>query len=118
MQRKMCFAGSVFRSPPPIGSTVTASGSMDAALHREAGRRAGAAGIQMLIAVGPMSRETADAARRGGVSEVHHYDDSKVCAESMSEHLGDGDLIVVKGSRGIHLGRVVRALQERFGEQP
>jgi len=92
-------------------------GSMDAALHREAGRRAGAAGIQMLVAVGPMSRETADAARRGGVGEVHHYNDSNSAVESIGEHLGDGDLIVVKGSRGIHLGRVVRSLQERFGEQ-
>ena len=73
--------------------------------------------VQMLVAVGPMSRETADAAKRGGVTEVHHYNDSKSCAESMGDHLGDGDLIVVKGSRGIHLGRVVRSLQERFGEQ-
>lgn len=92
-------------------------GPMDAALHREAGRRAGAAGIQMLVAVGPMSREAAEAARRGGVGEVHHYGDSTSCAASVGDHLGDGDLIVVKGSRGIHLGKVVRALEERFGER-
>jgi UDP-N-acetylmuramoyl-tripeptide--D-alanyl-D-alanine ligase len=91
-------------------------GPMKAALHREAGRRAGAAGVQMLLAVGAQSKETAEAARRGGVGEVHHYGDSGACAESIADLLGDGDLIVVKGSRAMHMGRVVRALTARFGE--
>lgn len=91
-------------------------GPMKTALHREAGRRAGAAGVQMLVAVGPTARETAEAARRAGVGEVHHHADSAKCAESLADFLGDGDLIVVKGSRGMHMGRVVRMLTERYGE--
>jgi UDP-N-acetylmuramoyl-tripeptide--D-alanyl-D-alanine ligase len=92
-------------------------GPMKAALHREVGRRAGAAGVQMLITVGTQSKETAEAARRAGVGEVHHYGDSVACAESIADLLGDGDLIVVKGSRATHMGRVVRALTSRFGEE-
>ena len=91
-------------------------GTMKAALHREVGRRAGTAGVQMLVAVGKLSKETAEAARRAGVGEVYHHPDSTVCAEAIPERLGDGDLIVVKGSRGMHMGRVVRALASRFGE--
>jgi len=90
-------------------------GPMKAALHREAGRRAGSAGVQMLLAVGALSKDTADAARRGGVGEVHHYGDSTTCAEAIGDLLGDGDLIVVKGSRGMRMGRVVRALTARLG---
>jgi len=91
-------------------------GPMKAALHREAGRRAGAAGVQMLVGVGPLSKETTEAARKKGVGEVHHHADSKSCAESLGEFLGDGDLVVVKGSRAMHMGRIVRALTEQFGE--
>jgi UDP-N-acetylmuramoyl-tripeptide--D-alanyl-D-alanine ligase len=92
-------------------------GPMKTPLHREAGRRAAAAGVQMLVAVGPLSKETAESARRTGVGEVHHHVDSKSCAESLGEFLGDGDLIVVKGSRGMRMGRVVRALTDQFGER-
>jgi UDP-N-acetylmuramoyl-tripeptide--D-alanyl-D-alanine ligase len=91
-------------------------GPMKTALHREAGRRAGAAGVQMLVAVGMLSRETAEAARRAGVGEVHHHVDSASCAKALGDLLGDGDLIVVKGSRGMRMGRVVRALTVQFGE--
>jgi UDP-N-acetylmuramoyl-tripeptide--D-alanyl-D-alanine ligase len=92
-------------------------GPMKAALHREAGRRAGAAGVQMLVTVGALSKETAEAARRAGVGEVHHHHDSETCAEAIGKLLGDGDLIVVKGSRAMRMGRVVRALTSRFGEE-
>jgi UDP-N-acetylmuramoyl-tripeptide--D-alanyl-D-alanine ligase len=91
-------------------------GPMKLALHREAGRRAGTARVQMLVAVGPLSRESAEAARRAGVIEVHHYGDSTACAEAIGGLLGDGDLIVVKGSRGMRMGRVVRALTAQLAE--
>ena len=92
-------------------------GPMKAALHREAGRRLGAAGIQMLVAVGHLTQDTADGARRAGVREVHHFADSVRCAESIGDLLRDGDLIVVKGSRALCMGRVVRALTFRFAER-
>ena len=91
-------------------------GPMKAALHREAGRRAAAAGVQALIAVGPLSRETADAARRAGLDQVQHHPDSADCAESIGEFLREGDLVVIKGSRGMHMERVVQALIARAEE--
>jgi UDP-N-acetylmuramoyl-tripeptide--D-alanyl-D-alanine ligase len=91
-------------------------GPMRNALHREAGRRAGAAGVQLLVAVGPQAKETTEAARRAGVGEVHHHPDSASCAASVAEFLGDGDLIVVKGSRGMHMEHVVAALIRELGE--
>jgi UDP-N-acetylmuramoyl-tripeptide--D-alanyl-D-alanine ligase len=91
-------------------------GPMKAALHREAGRRAGAAGVHVLVAVGPLSRETAEAARRAGVGEVHHYPDSVAAEKGVAEFLRDGDLIVVKGSRAMQMERVVRALSTAFEE--
>ena len=90
-------------------------GNMDAALHREAGRRAAAAGVQLLVTVGPLSKEMAEAARRDGVETVRHHSDSKECAAAILEYVGPGDLIVVKGSRALQMERVVQALKTGLG---
>lgn len=90
-------------------------GSMEVAFHREAGRRAAAAKVDLLMAVGSLARETAESARRSGVGQVHHYDDAGACAESIGDFLRGGDVVVVKGSRGMKMERVVHALVESFG---
>ena len=91
-------------------------GRMEGALHREAGKRAASAGVQLLFSVGTLSRAAAETARRAGVSEVHHHADSAKAAESIAEFLKEGDLIVVKGSRGMRMERVVQALIAQCGE--
>jgi UDP-N-acetylmuramoyl-tripeptide--D-alanyl-D-alanine ligase len=91
-------------------------GRVEGALHREAGKRAAAAGVELLVAVGPLSRSAVETARRAGVPEVHHHADSEKAAESLGEFLKDGDLIVVKGSRAMHLERVVGALTANRAE--
>jgi UDP-N-acetylmuramoyl-tripeptide--D-alanyl-D-alanine ligase len=93
-------------------------GRLESALHREAGKRAAAAGVQLLVAVGPLSRVTAETARRAGVPEVHHHADSVKASESISEFLKDGDLIIVKGSRAMQMERVVQVLTAPPEEKP
>lgn len=85
-------------------------GAMSSPLHREAGRRAALAGVEVLVAVGPESRETAESARRSGVPVVHHHASSSEAAGTVSGLVRDGDLIVVKGSRGLRMERIVKAL--------
>jgi len=91
-------------------------GRVEGALHREAGKRAATAGVEMLVAVGTLTRSAAETARRAGVPEVHHHASSDKAAESVEEFLKDGDLIVVKGSRGMRMERVVEALVSSIGE--
>jgi len=100
----------------PSGRRVLAIGDMlelgavTNALHREAGRRAAAAGVKLMIAVGRESRETAESARRSGVPEVYHYADSGAAAREIGGFLREGDLVVVKGSRSMRMERIVAAL--------
>jgi UDP-N-acetylmuramoyl-tripeptide--D-alanyl-D-alanine ligase len=90
-------------------------GPLEAALHREAGKRAVAAGVGALFAIGPLSKNAADAARRGGLPIVQHWPDSARAAAEIGAALEPGDLVVVKGSRGMHLERVVQALTSVAG---
>ncbi len=80
-------------------------------LHREIGARA-AGIVDALVAVGPRGRWIADAARAGGLSSVGEAADAEEAGQLLERDLapGPGDLLLVKGSRGIGLDRVVDLL--------
>ena len=110
------------RLSEPAGRKVLVMGDMlelgpiENALHREAGKRAAGAGVQMLIAVGTLCRDTAEAAKRSGVPEVYHHKNSAKAAESIASLLKYGDLILVKGSRAIRMERIVSAIVSELEE--
>jgi UDP-N-acetylmuramoyl-tripeptide--D-alanyl-D-alanine ligase len=85
-----------------------------AALHAETGSAAAAAGVDVLIAVGPLSAHTAQAAREKGVNPVVHVDDADAAIRELAATVRAGDLILVKGSRGMAMERAVRALVEEL----
>ena len=76
------------------------------AMHAEAGRRAKAAGIKRLFALGPLSAAAADAFGEGGQAFATHAE----VVDALRAGLADGVRVVVKGSRGSAMDRVVAAL--------
>jgi UDP-N-acetylmuramoyl-tripeptide--D-alanyl-D-alanine ligase len=85
-------------------------------LHRRIGVKA--AGIaDALVAVGERGRWIADAARAAGLSRVTTARDVDEALTAVERDLapGVGDLLLVKGSRGIELDRLVDALASRAG---
>ena len=86
-------------------------------LHAECGRAAAAAGLGLLIAVGgDPARTLADAARAAGMdpSTVVHVRTSAAAAEVAMQRVRPGDLVLVKGSRGIGTDTVVDRLKAEF----
>ncbi|HNR29936.1 MAG TPA: UDP-N-acetylmuramoyl-tripeptide--D-alanyl-D-alanine ligase [Candidatus Hydrogenedentes bacterium] len=102
---------------PGPGARFAALGSMlelgDAAreLHREVGRRAGAAGVAALFAYGPNAEEMAEAAGAAGVAEATVLADHRVIAEAVAARAQFGDRLLVKGSRGMRMEKVIEALR-------
>ncbi len=84
--------------------------------HAEAGREAASAGVDVLIGVGPLARHSLETARRSGVGETHLASDAGSAADYLSGKLHSGDLVLVKGSRGIRLDRLVQRLAEQRQE--
>ena len=87
-------------------------GDTEAALHAEVGRRAAAAGVALLVAVGPLSRHMADAARAAGVADVFTTDSAEAAAALVRAHAKTGDVVLIKASHGMKLERVVKLLLE------
>lgn len=82
--------------------------------HTRLGGQAAAAGIDLFVAVGPLSRRAFDAARAAGC-ESWHFDDSEQAASWVAAEIRPGDLILVKGSRGARMERVVQAILATLG---
>ena len=93
-------------------------GEASEALHRQAGREIAQSGVGMLIAVGGVSaRALGEAAQAAGMlaADVHYAADSHRAAEIAAAVVKAGDLVLVKGSRGIRTDIVVDRLKAGAG---
>jgi UDP-N-acetylmuramoyl-tripeptide--D-alanyl-D-alanine ligase len=108
---------------PARGRRILVAGEMlelgpaSAKLHREAGRAAGANGnLDWIIGV----QGHAESLCRGAIEGGHPADRTKFLASSIeaAEFIAGmvrpGDLLLVKGSRGVKMERVIEALDARF----
>jgi UDP-N-acetylmuramoyl-tripeptide--D-alanyl-D-alanine ligase len=88
-------------------------GEKELEYHHDAGK--GIPGdIDVVIGVGKRSRSVLDGAREAGFSSdaLHHFDDAAGAAAFLKDFIRDGDLVLVKASRGIGLDKTVAMLQE------
>ena len=87
------------------------------ALHRRSGAVAAAAGLQLLFAIGgEPARVLADAAIAAGMpaSAVRWIDDSESAAPAIAAAVRPGDLVLVKGSRGVRTDVVADRIAAEF----
>jgi UDP-N-acetylmuramoyl-tripeptide--D-alanyl-D-alanine ligase len=83
-----------------------------AELHAEVGKRAAAAGVDVLVAVGELSTHTAAGARAAGLTRVFETRSAEDAAARVRAEARSGDTVLVKASRGMKLERVVKLLME------
>lgn len=80
-------------------------GPDEARFHAEIGAHARAAGVDVLVAVGPRARHFAD-----GYGDVLALPDAAAAAEAVPRLVQPGDTVLVKASRGVGLEVVAEAL--------
>jgi UDP-N-acetylmuramoyl-tripeptide--D-alanyl-D-alanine ligase len=82
-------------------------GAAEAELHREIGAAAEAAGVEVLVTVGPRAAAMLDTFD----GESYAVADAAEAAALVGELVAPGDVVLVKGSRGVGLEVVAEALQ-------
>jgi UDP-N-acetylmuramoyl-tripeptide--D-alanyl-D-alanine ligase len=85
-------------------------------LHGEIGAHARAGGVELLVTVGPLAAEM----RATFAGESYATPDAKAAGELVAGLLREGDTVLVKGSRGVGLERVLERLRSdvRFARRP
>jgi UDP-N-acetylmuramoyl-tripeptide--D-alanyl-D-alanine ligase len=78
-------------------------------LHSDCGRAAAEAGVDLVVGVQGNGEHLAAAACRGGVASLF-LPDAAAAGRWLKQHLQPGDVVLVKGSRGVHLERAIEAL--------
>lgn len=89
-------------------------GENERGIHTETGEQIADSGIDMLIGVRGLARELVDGARAAGLSNAEFVDNADAAAERVVSLVRNGDVILVKGSRGVKTERVIEKLAERF----
>lgn len=79
--------------------------------HRDVGHIA-ADGVDLLVTVGEFGKVIADGARNAGLpaENILSYGDSDEAAQELKGRVGNGDVVLVKGSRGMKMEKIVEAL--------
>jgi UDP-N-acetylmuramoyl-tripeptide--D-alanyl-D-alanine ligase len=93
-------------------------GDRSAELHEGVGRAAAKAGVDLLLAVGGgPAKALADAAIASGMAaaSVRYFATSDEAADAAVVLVNPGDLVLVKGSRGVKTDRVVGRLKAERG---
>jgi UDP-N-acetylmuramoyl-tripeptide--D-alanyl-D-alanine ligase len=87
-------------------------------LHKRVGELVARSGIDVLVLVGPLSRATAAGALEAGfpATELHHLEDADEALRCIGGLVGEGDVLLVKGSRRTGLDRLVTHLVGRERE--
>jgi UDP-N-acetylmuramoyl-tripeptide--D-alanyl-D-alanine ligase len=93
-------------------------GVTGAALHREAGRRIAELGIDLLIGVRGLAREIVEGAREAGMSAASAIfcETPNEAADTLTREARAGDLILIKGSRGVKTEIVVERMKQARGQ--
>ncbi len=79
-------------------------------LHAECGRAAALANIDIILGVRGLAAELVEAATEAG-AEALFFDTPEAAGGWLRENLHSGDLVLLKGSRGVRLERALEALQ-------
>ena len=79
--------------------------------HEEVGEEALRCGVDILLNLGPLSVHTFSRAKTLGLHRSSHFQNHQELAEQLRGMLREGDWVLVKGSRGMQMERILEALE-------
>jgi UDP-N-acetylmuramoyl-tripeptide--D-alanyl-D-alanine ligase len=83
-------------------------------LHRQIGISLNSQAVDVLLTFGPLSKFINETAT---VETKAHFESKMVLSEYLLNTVTDGDIVLVKGSRGMKMEEIVTALSERLSQK-
>lgn len=114
MVRTITEGGSNSRRRIVIAGEMLELGPDEAALHREAGREISLAGVDVLWGVRGLAAQMVEGANKVGAIQTSFFETSDDAARAIVDQIKEGDLILIKGSRGVATDKIVKAIRQRF----
>nr|MBA3768436.1 UDP-N-acetylmuramoyl-tripeptide--D-alanyl-D-alanine ligase [Acidobacteriota bacterium] len=116
MVRTIAEGGAGARRHIVIAGEMLELGPEGTEMHREAGREMARAGIDVVWGVRGLAREIIEGAREAGMKDdaTRFFETADEAATALPGEVREGDLVLIKGSRGVRTDKVVAALCDRF----
>lgn len=113
MVRTITEAGVAAKRRLVIAGEMLELGPDEASLHREAGREIGQLGADSLWGIRGLAAELVAGAKESGI-ETRFFETSDEAGAAIVEELTEGDLVLIKGSRGVATDKIVAAIRAKF----
>ena len=84
------------------------------AIHRQTGETIATIGIDALIGVRGLAEDLVRGAETQGLSDARFAEDSDAAGEMLAGDIRPGDVVLVKGSRGVRTEKVIERLLQEF----
>ncbi len=97
-----------------IAGEMLELGTDEESLHRETGRAIAELGVDVLWGVRGLARQLVSGARDAGLGNAEYFPSSEAAATALLGEIKEGDLVLVKGSRGVATDKIVAELRSRF----
>ena len=83
-------------------------------MHEDAGRAIAEAGVDVLWGVRGLAADILKGAEAAGLGQTRFFDSSEEAALAVLSEARRGDLLLIKGSRGVATDKIVKSLKEHF----
>ncbi|HTG93101.1 MAG TPA: UDP-N-acetylmuramoyl-tripeptide--D-alanyl-D-alanine ligase [Pyrinomonadaceae bacterium] len=114
MVRTMTEGGKDKRRLIVVAGEMLELGPDEIQLHRNAGRDVHTLGVDLVWGVRGLGREIVAGANEAGATATRFFENSAEAAAALIEEVREGDLVLVKGSRGVATDKIVVALRQQF----
>lgn len=85
-------------------------GDMAVKAHQQIGQKLAAAGVDIVVTVGELAKNIADSAQAHGIQTVVACDSHAHAQRHLQELLKPGDTVLIKGSRGMKMEKILEQL--------
>jgi UDP-N-acetylmuramoyl-tripeptide--D-alanyl-D-alanine ligase len=89
-------------------------GDLAEQMHYETGRNIAQMGVDLLIGVRGLASQMVRGAKEAGLDQAVFIEDSDKAAEFLLDEIKTGDLVLIKGSRGVRMEKIVEKFLEKF----